>query len=179
MAEASGPKLTAAGKKFQDATKRVQTALTLDDAMAAMTGADATERHAGNVLAMAQVHAARKMEKQEQVLRDEERKDQITNLVLLVLFFDMLGPVLMMSNSASIFGPPPPSTTPSQVDGGTGLFFTNGDVSNFPIGKGVSTQASNPWTPVACHFYLSFSDGSLGDYRTWRCEYTRNLPLLV
>ena len=39
--------------------------------------------------------------------KDTQRKDQITNVVLLVLFFDFLGPVLMMSNSSSIFGPLP------------------------------------------------------------------------
>ena len=31
---------------------------------------------------------------------------------------------------------PQPNVTASEIEGGMGLFYTNGDVTNFPIGKG-------------------------------------------
>ena len=123
-------------KRFQDATKKVQQAIAMGDMLAGWGGPTEQAPRSTEVLALAQLQAARKMELQEQALADEARKDQITNLVLLVLFFDMLGPVLMMSNTPSVFGPPPPNTTQAQLDGGTGIFFLNGDVPDFPIGKG-------------------------------------------
>jgi MFS family permease len=120
-----GPRLTGKGTaRLKAAASKVKDANRLQMALEGL-GVKSDGEKKDLALELAKIKA------EDLIQRDEQEKNQVTKLLLLVLFLDSLGPFLMMGNAPSLFAPPIDGATESQIAGGMGIWYLNGDVEGF------------------------------------------------
>jgi MFS family permease len=140
-----GPKQRISGgtgtARFKGAVGRVKEANTLQLAMEGL-GVKQDGDKKDLALELAKIKA------EDELQRDEQAKNKVTKLLLFVLFLDSLGPFLMAGNAPSLFNPPIDGATQSQMDGGMGIWYLNGDVERFPFMEGEIPDEPRP-TQVA------------------------------